>query len=675
MAIGLAGLLAVGCADDDSSASGTGTGSGSTGSTGAPIATDSSSTGAADETAGGSTTTGGILDEPEWPLLDCDPLVPEYCGYPFPNNVFSVVDEGTPTGRRLALSASVLPRTQDDVDAYPDVFNERDGFSVAGTILAHLPGASATGLPDPLHIGDSIEPGSPTVLLDADTGELFPHFAELDINASGDGDRSLMIQPAAPLDYGHRYIVAVRGVVDAGGSLVPASPAFAALRDGTASDDPSVEERRELYGDVFARLAEAGVAREELQLAWDFTVSSREHTTDRMLHMRDVAFEMAGEAGPGYEILSVEDDVSPSIFRRIEGEIEVPLFLDVPGPGGVVQLDDDGLPVLNGTARYPFLVQIPYAALDAPAPALLFGHGLFGDRYGAQSEAFQAFAEQANVVLVSLDWIGMSNEDPTYIGLAVASGDVGRLRMIPDRLQQSLVNFLLATRMVRTSLVDDPELQSMGQGLIDPETTYYYGGSQGGIMGGAFMALTPDIERGVLAVPGQPYNLLLERSVNFDVFAELAASTYVDHFDQQMLLTLLQILWDRAEPSGYSRHIAHDPLPNTPTHDVLMLVSIGDHQVTTLGAHVMARAIGAANIAPTNRSVWGLEEAPSPVLGSAMIEHDFGLPAEPLGNEPMREGDDPHGELQNVPAAAVAAEHFLRTGEAVSVCDGVCDPG
>jgi hypothetical protein len=305
---------------------------------------------------------------------------------------------------------------------------------------------------------------------------------------------------------------------------------------------------------------------------------------------------------------------------------------------------------------------------------MAFGHGLFGTQAQAESSSFQAFANQFNFVMVSLDWIGMSDEDPTFIGLAVSSGDASRLRTIPDRLQQSLVNFLMATRMMKTSIVDDPELQYMGAPLIDETTAYYYGGSQGGIMGGVFMALSPDVDRGVLAVPGQPYNLLLERSVDFDPFRELANAVYVDHFDQQLLLGLLQTLWDRAEPAGYTRHISADPLPGTNAHEVLIMVSIGDHQVTTLGAHGMARSIGAVNISPTNREIWGLDEVASPYTGSAMIEHDFGLGPEPLGNEPMREGDDPHGSLAYVPTAAQTVEHFLRTGEVTSYCDGVCDP-
>jgi hypothetical protein len=674
-----AAVLLAACADDDSSATGASESSGST--TNAPSTTP----GMVDTTEGVDTGSGtGEVTTAEpgdpwdgtWPTLECDPLVPQYCAYPFPSNVFSVVDQTTPTGRRLAISGAMLPRPSNGTSHSPAAFNDRDGFSVSGTLLAYLPGATTTGLPDPLHIGDSlVAASSPTLVLDADTGELFPHFTELDLNAQGDGDRSLMIQLARSLEYGHRYIVAVRRVVDAGGNAIAPSPAFAALRDGTASDEPSVEARRELYGDIFARLAAAGVERDDLQLAWDFTVSSREHTNGRALHMRDVAIEQVGDGGPSYEILSVEEDWSPYIFRRIRGEIEVPLFLDEPGPGGVMVLDADGVPQQNGTATYPFTILVPYAAQDQPAPGVAFGHGLFGNRSQVQAADFQAFADAANLAFISLDWIGMSDQDPTLVGAILSTGNVGALRTMPDRLQQSFINFVLALRMMKTSIAADPELQYMGAPLIDTSTVHYYGGSQGGIMGPCVVALSPDVERGVLAVPGQPYNLLLERSVNFDPFAALVAQSYVDAFDRQLILGLLQVMWDRGEPSGYSRHVSLEPLPGSPPHDVLLMVSIGDHQVSTLGAHVMARSLGAVNMAPTNRTIWGLPEARGPVSGSAMIEHDFGLPPEPLGNVPMTQGQDPHGQLAGVPAAVQAVGHFLATGEVRMFCNGACDPG
>src|SRR5690606_28711195 len=135
------------------------------------------------------------------------------------------------------------------------------------------------------------------------------------------------------------------------------------------------------------------------------------------------------------------------------------------------------------------------------------------------------------------------------------------------------------------------------------------------------------------------------------------------------------IEWDRAEPSGYSRHIVHDPLPGSVAKQVLMLVSIGDHQVTTLGAHVMAREIGVPQIGRANRpDLFAIDVVDQPYAGSAMIEYDFGLPPEPIENLPMSEGEDPHGKLAGVPIAAQTVEGFLRTGVVETHCDGVCDP-
>ena len=283
-------------------------------------------------------------------------------------------------------------------------------------------------------------------------------------------------------------------------------------------------------------------------------------------------------------------------------------------------------------------------------------------------------ADEFGYAIVALDWIGMSSEDPLIIGAALSAGRIDQFATVPDRLQQSLVNFLLATRMMRTSFPDDPVARLDGQPLIDPERTYYYGGSQGGIMGSVYMALATDVERGVLAVPGQPYNLLLERSVNFDPFADLLRGTFATQHDIRLALALAQLLWDRAEPGGYSQHVFRDPLPGTPAHSVLMLVSIGDHQVSTLAAHVMARTIGAVNLGPVNRDVWGLEVVQGSFDGSAMIEYDFGLPPEPIGNVPMREGSDPHGSIAGVPAALQAVSTFLETGRAENRCDGPCNP-
>ena len=68
---------------------------------------------------------------------------------------------------------------------------------------------------------------------------------------------------------------------------------------------------------------------------------------------------------------------------------------------------------------------------------------------------------------------------------------------------------------------------------------------------------------------------------------------YPDELKQPLVLSLIQMLWDRGEPNGYAHRMTTNPLPNTPPHEVLMDVAFGDHQVTTWQADVEARTIGA----------------------------------------------------------------------------------
>ncbi len=605
---------------------------------------------------------------------DCDPLAPTHCGYPFPSNVYLVADDTRATGRRVQFGAATLPKNAQGIQAGPEEFARSDGFSAGAALMTHLPGATTTGLPTPLSIERSLSDESPTVVINAATGERVPHFAELDMSTDDPAQRAFMIRPVVRLGDATRYIVAIRRVVDSSGTPLPAPEAFAALRDGTAHADASVESRRTLYADMFARLSRAGISKTDLQMAWDVTTASVDNNTRWMLHLRDQGLRAKGADGQAYTIDSVRDEYSPTIRRKIEGKISVPLYLDQPGPGGKFVFGGDGMPQQNGTAEYPFVVLIPRSATQGtPGVVVQNGHGLFGQR--SQVEGFADAANQFNWVLVATDFIGMSTADLPNVAGIITGGDIGSFRSVSDRLCQGFLNMLLVTRMMRGGFARDPNVQFDGKSAIDTTKSYYFGGSQGGIMGATFMALTQDIQRGALAVPGQPYNLLLNRSVDFDPYFLVFKNSYPNALDIQLLLGVVQMQWDRSEPTGYAHHIASNPLPGTPEHSVLLQVAIGDHQVSTLGAHIMARAIGAKHLKPVNRSIFGLEEVDSPYTGSAMIEYDFGLPPEPITNVPMREGQDPHGKIKGVPAAGQTLKEFLETGVVRAYCDGPCDPG
>jgi len=223
---------------------------------------------------------------------ECDPTDPRLCLLPFPSNRFTVESDETDTGLLVDLPESGMPTNVDGVVADPAEWNRNDGFSPGTALLTLAPGvdAEASGLPAITDVPASLEEDSPVVVVDTDTGERWPVWAELDAAAEADEDRLLYVRPGTNWLEGHHYVVGLRDLVGPDGQPLEPSPAFQAYRDNLTTELPEVEDHREAMESTFATLAEAGVAREDLYLAWDFTVASGRNLSERLLHIRDDAF-------------------------------------------------------------------------------------------------------------------------------------------------------------------------------------------------------------------------------------------------------------------------------------------------------------------------------------------------------------------------------------------------
>lgn len=628
--------------------------------------------------------------------LNCDPIVgdqegdaPKQCGFPFPSDVYLKADATTDTGKRVEFGPKTLPKYFRFAHMDRAPFATRDGWSQGGFILTYLKGASITGLPTHENFAISLEEDSPTVIIEAETGTKVAHFAELDMTASNPDDRSFLLQTAARMKDGTRYIVAIRNVKDAAGTALEPTDAFRALRDGTASTDPSVEPRRALYTDIFAKLDAAGVEKATLQQAWDFTTASKRNTTEWLVHMRDDAFRLVGEDGPEFTINSVTPNPNEHIERRIEGTFKAPLYLTQPGItvdgeehiAGRLRFGADGMPEASGTMDVPFIVQIPKSvAADPGQPILQQGHGLLGSRNEGRNGYFARLANEKKYVTIAIDLLGMQEEDEEAI-LDWITGDMAKFQGSVDRQHQGHVNQLLAMRMMTSEAFRNHEhLKFNGTSAIDPTKRYYRGDSQGGIMGTVYMALSTDVERGYLGEPGMPYALLLNRSVDFDDFLVVLQPTYSTARNLQLVLALLQHTWDRTEPSGWASYVTSNMVKDSPAKRVLIGAALGDYQVTPLGAHKLARTIGAKHLIPGLRTIYGLTESTGPLTeGSAIQEFSFDLPEVPRTNTPPRaptfpESDDPHDKVRELKAVFDATDLFLRSGEVRNFCQEQCDP-
>jgi hypothetical protein len=623
-------------------------------------------------------------------VATCDFLDPSQCLFPFPSDYLTIADPTTPSGRRVHFTPQSMPSNASNVAVDPTPYDANDGFSQGPTILLHVPGVDLgmTGAAPITDMAQSQAAGSPIVIVNATTLAHQLQWAEIDSNATSDATRALIIHPAVNLDEGTRYIVALRNVKDGAGQIIPPNADFLAYRDGTPTGDLVKEARRPHMESIFATLAAAGVPRNDLYLAWDFTVASRENITGRLLAMRDDAFASLGSAAPAFVVTQVEDEVDANIFRRVTGTFQVPRYVDSPNTGAKLVLDAHGVPVRQATTQpASFICNIPRAALaNASATAVaarpsLYGHGLLGSNTEVNAGNVKAMANEHNFVFCATKWIGMSDED---LGTALQTlQNLSNFPAMTDRLQQSMVNQLFLARLMihPQGFVGNAAFQdASGNPVIDTSDVFYDGNSQGGIFGGTVMAIAQDITRGVLGVPGMNYSLLLTRSSDFATYSLAYYPAYPDELVRPLGLALIQMLWDRSDPNGYARHITNDPLPNTPQHFVLLHEAFGDHQVANVSTEIEARTIGASIHQPAinpgrNPDVtpyYGIPAVPTdPFAGSALVVWDSGAATPPTTNTAPNVGADPHGDPRSSPEARDQKSDFLETGgEFVDVCSG-----
>ncbi|MFM8562324.1 MAG: hypothetical protein ACKOCE_00350 [Acidimicrobiia bacterium] len=605
----------------------------------------------------------------------CDPIAPDLCLLPFPSDFYTVADD-TPTGRRVAFPADGMPANSSGVAIDPSEWNRNDGFSPNSTLLASFADVDGANLPTWTDITASTSDDATVVLLDG-AGRRIPLWAEVD-----DGDDPLLvIHPAEVLDDGGHYVVGIRGLVDGMGDPVEVSPAFVALRDSLDTAVPAIEERRAAMDEVFAALTTAGVERGELQLAWSFTVASTGNLTARILAVRDQTIEWLEDTGGGFTISSVTPRSRDDVAVQVAGTFTVLNHMTGTGEPGqrfAYDSDDpDALPVPNGEVEVPFVCQVPIAVESDPELALrpgLYGHGLLGSEYEIDYGGdVRALGNEAGILFCATQWAGMSEID---VGNAVQTlGDFSNFPTMADRMQQGIVNFVALGWMMQHGFLNSPEF---GGAKVEGDLVYY-GNSQGGIMGSALAAVSPDISRSVLGVPGINYGLLLARSVDFDAYEAIMEPAYPSRRERTLIISFVQMLWDRGEGGGYVNHISSDPLPGTRDDKALLFhVALGDWQVSELSAYIAAEAVGATIHTPVvadgrSREVspgWGLAPAVDGQSGSAIVIWDSGSDPIPIGPVPPSTGRDPHEDPRDDALTRSQMRRFLIDEVFVDVCDG-----
>ncbi len=616
----------------------------------------------------------------------CDPLDTRACLLPFPSNAYTVTDAKTDTGLRIHMPAGAGGANASGVPVDLTEWNRNDGFSPNSSLMAFVPNVDVQGskLPPWNDLQSSLDDDATVVVIDTDTDKRVPLWAELDAKAAL-ADRALVIHPAVALAEGHHFVVGLRAMFDGDGRTVPPSPVFAAYRDRIADD--ALDARRPAMEATFDALEAGGIERSSLYLAWDFTVASERSLSERMLSIRDATLSQLGDKAPGFTVTSVTANTDDDIARQIVGTYTVPNFLTGDGgPGNRfaysgLASNPDALPVQNGTVEVGFVCNISNATMASTEPAHLvqYGHGLLGDNMEIDAGNVRAFANESNVVFCATKWAGMSEDD--VANAAATLGDISNFPTVADRLQQGVLNQIVLGRlMTRPGGLSSLKVfqRENGAPMLDTAHLDYDGNSQGGIMGIMLAAVSPDIERAVVGVPGINYSLLLPRSVDFATYEAVFEPAYPNDLDRMLDVNLLQMLWDRGEGGGYAQHVTNDPYPGTKAKPILLDIAFGDWQVSELAGMVAARTMGVTIHRPVTASGrseevdpgWGLTTTKYPSTGSGVVIWDSGSDPIPLEAVPPSTGRDPHEDPRYDPDVRTQKAKFLFDDTLIDVCNG-----
>eukprot|EP00727_Mastigamoeba_balamuthi_P010329 m51a1_g5919 putative protein kinase domain containing protein (1564) ;mRNA; f:47322-56625 len=199
------------------------------------------------------------------------------CALPWPSSRFV-------TNGAVRVPEKALRGLRDGTRMPTRAINEHDGFSVTGPILFELRAGrlafdrSGTHTTLPLLVPNRVFEPNCTLVVDADTNEVVPHWAEID----RDADDLVVIQPAVPLRH---------------------APGYTAILQGKDTERLDYMTRM-----VFPHLSQAGWDYRTAQLAWDFPTYSESSSLGRMHLIR----KQTESVNLKYHIIKAQKNMKPS---------------------------------------------------------------------------------------------------------------------------------------------------------------------------------------------------------------------------------------------------------------------------------------------------------------------------------------------------------------------------
>ena len=261
-----------------------------------------------------------------------------------------------------------------------------------------------------------------------------------------------------------------------------------------------------------------GWKEDELQLAWEWHTYSRRSALGRLEAMRDDVYKRPLpykiKCVQEFDCSKIDLNNASTMGRNVWGTFEAPYYLTSKYRGSPLKMrpndPDSDTSKAATTHTVEFLVSIPCSVLaeqekesGRPPPAKLVqaGHTFFMTMKETQTGPFVNVATRNRWVTFTTQWLGMSHYDfPLLASLFL--GYQSDIAVLAEMTMQGQINHISLARLVRESLVNETALQSSKTHApyFDPSSLYYYGISQGSILGSAYTALSTEVKKAALMV-------------------------------------------------------------------------------------------------------------------------------------------------------------------------------
>ncbi len=476
-----------------------------------------------------------------------------------------------------------------------------------------------------------------------------------------DPDTSVEVRPREPLKSKTTYaLVVTTALTDVDGQPVGPSPAFAQLLGGTGFTGDLAAWRARLQPVLDYMQSGFGIGTDAIALVDLFTTGP---TTDDLVAIQRRL--VAGEVVPGPPVF--QNSPIPNLDTGIFPE-GTPEFTSLIGSstsenvsavavGSYVSYDFRTGPhgpfdptTVDGSATprpipLDFYVTIPKAPKPASGyPIAVYGHGL--------GESGKAVVNLPHVI-----------GDAPILGVAISAlshglrGDPTNFFVLDnifatrEYFRQTVADFMQLERMVRNA--HDARIAPFDQ--VDTDHVLYFGASLGGIMGTLYMAVEPDVDVGVLSVPGgglpnildsHDIGQLLEPLVSLQIGIPRMSPFFplFLHRFQQMAQWALE----PADPIDYAPHIIQPgaQLPGVPVKRILMHEGIVDNTVPNRTTDDLALAMHLPDLNTTR----GCMNASGCSGIWRFVMTDYG-----------KDELSGHGVTFNVPQASMQAAGFLNS--------------